>query len=516
MSSIDNYMLNLIEFYDNCLTDKIPLYTAPVFCSANLYIDKDSNFIKAEGLEETKLLNLPTTISSKNRSSNTAPYPIVDNIKNMNVKEKWEQDFFKLLSSFIDYSGNEKCRIFYEYIKKGTIKDDMKDIKTHIHLDGVTPIIYIVDNATGETEPLLDDELYKKYNEFFEEKIIPKEAKKDMCLLCGKETYCIPMSKKRILPLKPMARIYAGVSRKNIVQNTFVHVVVCVDEAFKLIHAMRYVIRHNSYVCHDVYTGVFSAKGLPQNFLLTPRNLYNIYGKIDRFYSIPYIPDPDKALPDIMEEYIDEMRNKYQDDNIFILQFRSCSPGTVALTCNLCMTSDEYFDKLSTWYKYQNIYHNDFYNIYDFDTLRYYLYEENENGGVIRILDMYINSFYSEKILPEKIFQQLYKALLQTADMDFRLNAINYLANLKAINNNLEKAYIRNDIKRKSKFIKMKPLLEEISVNYSNYSSFMSGDNRRLSIELCKKVLDAVENIHDYDTPKQETTGIDDIDNKKE
>ncbi|RGC15715.1 hypothetical protein DXA09_19320, partial [Absiella sp. AM54-8XD] len=122
----------------------------------------------------------------------------------------------------------------------------------------------------------------------------------------------------------------------------------------------------------------------------------------------------------------------------------------------------------------------------------------------------------SEKILPEKIFQQLYKALLQTADMDFRLNAINYLANLKAINNNLEKAYIRNDIKRKSKFIKMKPLLEEIGVNYSNYSSFMSGDNRRLSIELCKKVLDAVENIHDYDIPKQETVEIDDIDNKKE
>ena len=144
------------------------------------------------------------------------------------------------------------------------------------------------------------------------------------------------------------------------------------------------------------------------------------------------------------------------------------------------------------------------------------MYENFENDGVIRILDMYINSFYSEKILPEKIFQQLYKALLQTADMDFRLNAINYLANLKAINNNLEKAYIRNDIKRKSKFIKMKPLLEEIGVNYSNYSSFMSGDNRRLSIELCKKVLDAVENIHDYDIPKQETVEIDDIDNKKE
>uniref|UniRef100_UPI0022E4FB6C hypothetical protein n=1 Tax=[Eubacterium] hominis TaxID=2764325 RepID=UPI0022E4FB6C len=70
--------------------------------------------------------------------------------------------------------------------------------------------------------------------------------------------------------------------------------------------------------------------------------------------------------------------------------------------------------------------------------------------------------------------------------------------------------------KRKSKFIKMKPLLEEISVNYSNYSSFMSGDNRRLSVELCKKVLDAVENIHDYDIPKQETVEIDDIDNKKE
>ena len=44
----------------------------------------------------------------------------------------------------------------------------------------------------------------------------------------------------------------------------------------------------------------------------------------------------------------------------------------------------------------------------------------------------------------------------------------------------------------------------------------MSGDNRRLSIELCKKVLDAVENIHDYDIPKQETVEIDDIDNKKE
>ena len=157
MSSIDNYMLNLVELYDNCLTDKIPLYTAPVFCSANVYIDKDSNFIKAERLEETKQLNLPTTISSENRSRAVAPYPIVDNIRNMNGKG--EEMFLELLSSFIDYSGNEKCRIFYEYVKKETILNDIKDIKTHIKLDGVVPIVYIVDNKTGETEPLLDDEL---------------------------------------------------------------------------------------------------------------------------------------------------------------------------------------------------------------------------------------------------------------------------------------------------------------------------------------------------------------------
>lgn len=511
MSSIDNYMLNLVELYDNCLTDKIPLYTAPVFCSANVYIDKDSNFIKAERLEETKQLNLPTTISSENRSRAVAPYPIVDNIRNMNGKG--EEMFLELLSSFIDYSGNEKCRIFYEYVKKETILNDIKDIKTHIKLDGVVPIVYIVDNKTGETEPLLDDELYKQYNKFFEDKIIPKEAKKDMCLLCGKETYCMPVSKTRILPPKPMARIYSGKSEKDIVQNTFLHSFVCVDEAFKLIHAIRYVIRHNSYMCHDVYTGVFSAKGLPQNFLLIPKN---IYGVIDYANAIPRAVDHNKRFPDMMEEFINKMRDIHKDNNIFILQFRSCTPGTVALTCNLCMTSDDYFDKLSTWYKYQHIYIDDFYSLYNFGTLKYYLYENFENDGVIRILDMYINSFYSEKILPEKIFQQLYKALLQTADMDFRLNAINYLANLKAINNNLEKAYIRNDIKRKSKFIKMKPLLEEIGVNYSNYSSFMSGDNRRLSIELCKKVLDAVENIHDYDIPKQETVEIDDIDSKKE
>lgn len=124
----------LISIYDADMEHRfLPICHTIVPADLMITFSTTGEFVNIEKIKENILI--PTTALSLSRSNNIAPHPLYDNLSYIGNIPGYENRFDKYLSTIKGWVESADCpktvKIFYAYISKGTLYDDIKDTKAY-------------------------------------------------------------------------------------------------------------------------------------------------------------------------------------------------------------------------------------------------------------------------------------------------------------------------------------------------------------------------------------------------
>mgnify|MGYP003286286806 CR=1 FL=1 len=340
---------NIKKLYD-CIDDMPPLYTDLLNANISIDIDKKGSITKIEKLDNPLVMNVPSTLAAENRSSNPAPYPVVDLIKNM------DDLYFKNLDFIMSCGVNtDKLRAFYTCIKS---ENFMKRMETFAK-DNKSVFKQLCPTITIDGEPLLDDELYNKWNNYYQENMLEKEGTWELSSLSGEYTYCTLFGKRKILSSVPTAKIFSTQYTKKRPVETgrkAPDVYIGITDSYKFHHALRYLVK-NGYRWTNVTMIAWNDAGsIPSPLYPLSYYIYNATGEIipnTKGTDAPYstILNTDTNIFDTLDAICQMYIDKYANTLIHIAGLSAPSQGNINTVYYDLIPAAEYFTNLTKYYK---------------------------------------------------------------------------------------------------------------------------------------------------------------------
>ncbi len=146
----------------------MPISHTPQNAHINIILDGEGNFLSASVLEKTQII-LPATEDSASRSSGEAPHPLADKLQYVakdyaalgGQKKAYFTNYEKQLQKWCDSEyGHEKVKAVLRYIKKGTVIQDLVNLKI-LHVDADNKLLTTWEGQEDEQPTLF--------------KVLPKE-----------------------------------------------------------------------------------------------------------------------------------------------------------------------------------------------------------------------------------------------------------------------------------------------------------------------------------------------------
>lgn len=363
---------SIMKLYD-IIEDMPPLYTDILY--ANIAIDlNDEGKIKSISVfEKPFAMNVPSTLAAENRSISPAPYPIIDLLKNMTNL------YFSNLSTMMEKGVvTKKLKTFFKCFDTYNFCDFMETYAQENKLKFKTLCPYI----TIEGEPLLDSELYTKYNRYYEKYMLKKEGKWEMSLLSGENAYCTLFGKRKLLPDTPTAKIYSSNYTKFHPTETGKakpDAYIGITDSYKFHHALRYLIRNGKKWGNMTLIAWCPSGNIANPLQSVQEYIMNATGEVmdhvnfnGDLYSEVIETDTNlfNTLDTIREMYI----KKYKKMMIHVVGLTSVTQGCINTVYRAEIPAELYFNNLTNYYK-NGI--QSYYDYYRFDGIQ----------SILRVLD---------------------------------------------------------------------------------------------------------------------------------
>lgn len=230
------YWKEILKVYKSMGVESIiPIAHTRIKPNVKVLIDESGNFVGAM-LNEQDRFTIPCTIESESRTSGCAPHPIHDNMQylcneydDQKCKEKHES-YMKQLKEYIEEVDDELAKSVYRFLKKGLLRECIKDFLGKVNLpEEKVMICFVMVTRETLTRASMSDEyegfcLYAlragdgqdfQWRDYYLKKLEPN----GICSITGKPDFIPPTYPKAIRNSRDAAKLFVGGSIKKIKEN---------------------------------------------------------------------------------------------------------------------------------------------------------------------------------------------------------------------------------------------------------------------------------------------------------
>ena len=342
---------------------------------------EDGTYCFAEGIDDKDeaVTVIPVTEDSGSRSSGIAPHPLHDkfmyvagDLSKYQKKDNTEyyKKYLEQLEEWVSWEkAHSTVKIIYEYIKKGTLIQDL--IKSNIltldegildekvKIQGISQndafVRFRIYNPRRTLEdPWKDISLYKNYIEFYTKKM----ETKGLCYVTGKEIACTEKHPSKIRYSGDKAKIISsndtsGFTFRGRVDTKEEALSIGYETSQKLHHALRWIIEKQGFQKNDMTIVAWNIK-MPEianpaeDCLAEPTeendgNAENEQNEINTKQG--YARKVNKAIEGYMRKLDDPL------EDVVIMALDSATTGRLAITYYQELQGSTYYENLKNWYE---------------------------------------------------------------------------------------------------------------------------------------------------------------------
>ncbi|WP_152655686.1 type I-C CRISPR-associated protein Cas8c/Csd1 [Oceanobacillus sp. CFH 90083] len=367
-------------------------------------IDEDGDFLYAQVLNKANTL-IPATDDSASRSgSKVAPYPLHDKLAYVagdfekyggNVKKSKITPYQTYISNLEEWVnspyGNERVRLIYEYLKKGTLIEDLvnnsklitdkndnliekwkaeyeKELgeKPDIFSSGTTDQFSVFVRFTTYSPDGIpvwrDKEVYKSFSDFYESQI--KESKElDTCFVTGEQAITTERHTNKIRHAADKAKLISsndtsGFTYRGKFKNSQEVAAISYEVSQKAHNALKWLIHRQG---KSIDNRVFLVWGIAGDNQSTSGSAEldapdPMGDPIDILFSETieakkFTPDTDKPFAKELNKAIDGYKhNLTSDSNINVLTLDSATTGRLAVLYYRHLNTELYLQRIKDWH----------------------------------------------------------------------------------------------------------------------------------------------------------------------
>ncbi|WP_040978473.1 type I-C CRISPR-associated protein Cas8c/Csd1 [Oceanobacillus jeddahense] len=389
--------------YENREFTLLPIAHTTQNAHIEVVIDEDGNYLSAEVLDKANTL-IPTTDDSASRSgSKVAPYPLHDKLAYVagdygkyggEVKNQENTSFQAYISNLKDWAhspyGNDRIRLIYEYLKEGTLIEDLVEDgklvtdknnilirkwnkeyeeelgeKPDIFSSGATDQFSVFVRFTtysADGVPIWKDkEVFDSFSNYYKSQM-EEEKELDTCFVTGEAALTTERHANKIRHAADKAKLISsndssGFTYRGRFKTSQEAAAVSYEVSQKAHNALKWLIHRQG---KTVDNRVFLVWSFSEETKSTANSAHldapdptedSLHFFTDSVDEEPFVPDTEHSFAQQFKKAIDGYRHDLSsDDNINVIVLDSATTGRLAVLYYRHLNKELYLKRIEDWH----------------------------------------------------------------------------------------------------------------------------------------------------------------------
>lgn len=389
--------------YENREFTLLPIAHTTQNAHIEVFIDEDGNYLSAEVLEKANTL-IPTTDDSASRSgSKVAPYPLHDKLAYVagdyekyggKVKKQEIAPFQAYINNLEKWVNspyrNERVRLIYEYVKKGSLIEDLvadKKLKTDKNniliskwnkdyeeelgekpaifssgaMDQFSVFVRFTTYSPDRIPVWKDKEVFDSFSNYYKSQM-EEEKELDTCFVTGEAALTTERHANKIRHAADKAKLISsndssGFTYRGRFKTSHEAAAVSYEVSQKAHNALKWLIHRQGKTIDNRVFLVWSISGDSKSTagadnLAAPNPTEDSFHFFtDSVDEETFVPDTEKAFSQQFKKAIDGYRHDLSsDENINVIVLDSATTGRLAVLYYRHLNKENYLQRIENWH----------------------------------------------------------------------------------------------------------------------------------------------------------------------